>query len=1030
MVSYINGITDYVPQLQNFQPDLNFYASALATKQNQYDQNLNKLSSIYSSAFNSSMTRGDNIERRSNYFKTIEQQIQKVASLDLSIDQNVNASKSLFDPILNDRHIIKDITYTKGLDNSYQRGEQFRNCVDPEKCGGEYWQEGIDALNYAQEEFQNASPDDSLRFQAPEYVPYQNITKKAVKAAKDAGFNVSYDYKSADGRYLVTDTNGQLLLGPDGQGVLPQYLYGLFGNDSSVQKMYTTQAYVQRKNYAKSNAQRFGGSEDMAESEYLNNIMLQTVPKINKAKEDLTNLRNTASVDKKALEILAENNPNQDVLKSYQEIQNILNSTDASAVYHEQVANLIETAPNLNDIRALRNRVDSVVANSNFMGTLNAAAYDYAMGTAKQEQKADPYALESFKTGLDISKYKQQKAFDDQIWTKQQLLLGNIGGGVDSQNGLNQEQYNALSKIPESVLRENGIFKLDKKGLDKADQLGLLNPVRLDKAGNFVILPANDSFENTYYEQSKVVNDAVASEFNTSDVFVRSQVDAMKESFKNADAIYGPDKALGYKAKLMVDLTSLVGANAGAIMRGETDFKLNPKKVSTITKKALEIRQRNVASRIYNDNYDDAELLKVQAAIKTADDFYKMRSSELKSSLETAQTNIKSEYDQGNISVADRLKKSALINTVANINTGEMIDPDKAKSLYVKHSANIFGDDYRYDGRLGTQILVKTGQQRASDYFDKNYGTELSDINKRLTSFKGAPTDNTTGGTSLSKYSLSTNFIGNQPIDPNSLLISNIIKDIQNNPEGKPLTFTGINSETGLVGLGSNVSNPEKAELFQKIADRIRNKDTKDLNIQTELLYVPTTFDRDAFSKDETTDAIYRNPGDVSKLPGKTTNPSVFVKMTIPEKEYRTMNNIKSDEKVNVADRTLIVKNTSESNGKFLGALTPFIEGIKETPEELYLSKVGRSIPFDLGGKGTALVERIKVDEQSTKLQTTITVPIFNSKDGTWTSGTMNYFVDSPKIDDIYRTISSQVNQINLENKKAAAEYARTIKSK
>ena len=37
MSTYLQGVTDYIPQFQPFQPDLNFYANALQTKQNQYD---------------------------------------------------------------------------------------------------------------------------------------------------------------------------------------------------------------------------------------------------------------------------------------------------------------------------------------------------------------------------------------------------------------------------------------------------------------------------------------------------------------------------------------------------------------------------------------------------------------------------------------------------------------------------------------------------------------------------------------------------------------------------------------------------------------------------------------------------------------------------------------------------------------------------------------------------------------------------------------------------------------------------------
>jgi hypothetical protein len=39
MATYLQGVTDYIPQFQPFQPDLNFYGNVMQTKQTQYDTN-------------------------------------------------------------------------------------------------------------------------------------------------------------------------------------------------------------------------------------------------------------------------------------------------------------------------------------------------------------------------------------------------------------------------------------------------------------------------------------------------------------------------------------------------------------------------------------------------------------------------------------------------------------------------------------------------------------------------------------------------------------------------------------------------------------------------------------------------------------------------------------------------------------------------------------------------------------------------------------------------------------------------------
>ena len=39
MATYLQGVQDYIPQIQPAQPDFNFYNTVLQTKQNQYDTN-------------------------------------------------------------------------------------------------------------------------------------------------------------------------------------------------------------------------------------------------------------------------------------------------------------------------------------------------------------------------------------------------------------------------------------------------------------------------------------------------------------------------------------------------------------------------------------------------------------------------------------------------------------------------------------------------------------------------------------------------------------------------------------------------------------------------------------------------------------------------------------------------------------------------------------------------------------------------------------------------------------------------------
>ena len=68
MATYLQGVTDYIPEFQPFQPDLNFYANLLQTKQTQYDTNWNQLNNLYGQLYGADLTHDLNI----SYLQVIE----------------------------------------------------------------------------------------------------------------------------------------------------------------------------------------------------------------------------------------------------------------------------------------------------------------------------------------------------------------------------------------------------------------------------------------------------------------------------------------------------------------------------------------------------------------------------------------------------------------------------------------------------------------------------------------------------------------------------------------------------------------------------------------------------------------------------------------------------------------------------------------------------------------------------------------------------------------------------------------------
>jgi hypothetical protein len=89
MASYLQGTTDYIPQIQPFQPDYNFLGNVLQAKQSKYDVAHKQLNKMYGTLLYSPMSREDNIQQRDNFLQAIDQDIKKMSGLDLSLQENV-----------------------------------------------------------------------------------------------------------------------------------------------------------------------------------------------------------------------------------------------------------------------------------------------------------------------------------------------------------------------------------------------------------------------------------------------------------------------------------------------------------------------------------------------------------------------------------------------------------------------------------------------------------------------------------------------------------------------------------------------------------------------------------------------------------------------------------------------------------------------------------------------------------------------------------------------------------------------------
>jgi hypothetical protein len=244
MATYLQGVQDTVQAIRPPDPQLQFDAQLLATRQSKYDQAHSKLSKMYGTILNSGLTRDDNIAAREEFFKLIESDLHKIAGMDLSKDSNVSKAQNVFKQVYQNDFLVKDMVWTKNYQTEMQRAQDFRNCKDSEKCGGEYWDDGVKYMQYKREEFKNASQRESMNFDNVRYIPYNNMMNQAMKDLKESGLNIKMDQK--DGKYIVTTQNGELLRTP-----MTQLFQGLYTKNPDFHDMYKVMAYNGRKDAIK-----------------------------------------------------------------------------------------------------------------------------------------------------------------------------------------------------------------------------------------------------------------------------------------------------------------------------------------------------------------------------------------------------------------------------------------------------------------------------------------------------------------------------------------------------------------------------------------------------------------------------------------------------------------------------------------------------------------------------------------------------------------------------------------------------------
>ena len=408
MGTYLQGVESIIPSLQPYDNGLNVVSNLLQLKQSQYDTNYAQLGKMYGQYYYGDLTREDNIKKRDNTVKQIDFDLKRIAGLDLSQEKNVQQAGQIFKSFYEDDNLMKDMAWTKNFNKEVGEAQGLLKSEDKE-ARDSYWEDGIKELQYRKEEFKNADANAAMGISSPVYTPYVNVQKKIMDLAKDADLSFEKTSMSQDGMWIIKNKNGEVLKEP-----LSKLFEAQLGSDPSVQAVYKTQAYVNRKDSAYSNADKYGGV-DKAEMKYLETAYTGMRDRVADRQKNVQAVSGT--YDARIADIQQQikqkgSNPLlEKTLKEYQDGKGVNDSIlskldsqldDLNGAYSSSGNTSTGEFNNpYKDINQLRRIVDGNVAYDMMNGDIMNGAETFAYKDAKEDFKENPYAV------LDM-KHKQQ----------------------------------------------------------------------------------------------------------------------------------------------------------------------------------------------------------------------------------------------------------------------------------------------------------------------------------------------------------------------------------------------------------------------------------------------------------------------------------------------------------------------------------------------------------------------------------------------------------------------------------------------
>jgi len=464
MANYIKGEKNYYPDIKPFTPDYKFLSAALDARENKYNAGWQATNDLYSRVY-SDLSHSDNKEFQQQFIENLAPELSRISGLDLSLQTNVDAAKSVFAPFFEDEAVVKDIVYTSTYKKELQRANQFADSPDP-RVRELYNPVGIKNMQYRMQEFQEADRNQLINMPLPKYVEDADLTQYAQEylrglGLEGKGFTQKKDHftmdAGADGvmgtpddrvvnRWIITDTNGKLIEGDAYRRVMTDLT-----DDPRVQEFYKAKAYVASMDFATQ------GVQDGSIKTITEGLTMWSDAEVKRLA--LANSERYNSLDNEIQRIVQQttNWGNFGKLNGLTPAEQNLVGQSLSEAEQLRVnlSNLLKVNEFANtpdkDDQALINKAYSLNSNYNISQDLQSAAYNYSRENAETVVRENKYVinedLHKFNLQEIAAKYNADSALKDQqaaIDANLEILKSQLDGAKNLESLTEQAQSGAV----------------------------------------------------------------------------------------------------------------------------------------------------------------------------------------------------------------------------------------------------------------------------------------------------------------------------------------------------------------------------------------------------------------------------------------------------------------------------------------------------------------------------------------------------------------------------------------------------------